>query len=146
MKKYLVISLIIIIIIYILSIIYLWYDKFWWFDTPMHIIGGIWICALFLNIVQKQKFNFLDINFKISKQNFLLIILYIVIPIGFVAFIGVLWEFYEFFTDVVILKKYVFNDAPGYILFDTLKDLFNDMLGGILFLIFYNLKRSTNQI
>lgn len=139
MKKHLII-LSIIISIYIISIIYLWYLKFWWLDTIMHIAGGVWICSLFLYIVSKQNFNFLDANPKISKENFLSTALYVLIPIGFVALIGVLWEFYEFFMDVIIFKKYIFYDAPGYILFDTLKDLFNDLLGGILFLTLYKFK------
>lgn len=138
MKKYLIISLIIILIVYIFSIFYLWYKKLFWFDTIMHIAGGIWVCALFIYISQKQKFNFSILNTKISKENLQITILNILIPIGFVALIGILWEFYEFFMDVIIYKKYIFYNAPGYILFDTLKDLFNDLLGGLLFIIFYS--------
>lgn len=143
MKKFLVISFLLIALIHIPALIYDWYYKIWWLDTPMHIFGGWWVGTLFLFLIQNfEKFKnlFRDI-YKISLENIIIVTCYL----GFVILIGVFWEYFEFFMDVIILKKYSYNLAPGYILFDTLKDLGNDLVGALLLLVSY-LKTKTPLI
>ncbi|MGC8775844.1 MAG: hypothetical protein ACP5QN_00825 [Minisyncoccia bacterium] len=139
MKKLFIISFILINLIHFLAVIYDWYYTIYWIDVPLHILGGIWLSSLFLYFFEKneglKKILFEKPNIK--KES----LIFIILCLGFVALIGVLWEFYEFFVDVIILKKYAYNAEPGYILFDTLKDLFNDLVGGIIALIIY-FKRS----
>jgi hypothetical protein len=133
MIQKLTISLILILIFYISSFYYDWFDFIWWLDTPMHLIGGAWT-ALFAIYIYNKYFDFQK-----NKLIFKLIII-----LSSVALVGIFWEFYEFIMDVIILKKYLFYNEPGYILFDTLKDLFNDLVGALIAFIFY-FKRSQNQ-
>jgi hypothetical protein len=140
MKKFLIISLILIALIHIPGTIYKWYYKIWWLDILMHIFGGFWVGLLFLYIIEKN-YDLKNFLFNTNKN----IVFLIILTLGFIALIGVLWEFYEFFMDVIILKKYIYNAEPGYILFDTLKDLFNDLIGGLISLTIY-LKKSKNNL
>ena len=61
----------------------------------------------------------------------------LVLTLGFVALIGVFWEFYEFLRDFYLLtggKISVFQSSFA----DTVKDLFFDLVGGTTaFAIFY---------
>jgi len=132
MIRKLIISLILILIFYFLTIINDWFYSIWWIDTPMHLAGGAWT-ALFAIYIYNKYFDFQK-----NKLFFQLIII-----LSSVALIGVFWEFYEFILDVIIFKKYLFYNEPGYILFDTLKDLFNDLVGALISFIFY-FKRSQN--
>lgn len=131
-QKYLVLTLLMILSLHIPSVIYDWYYNVWWIDTPLHILGGLWLGFLLFYILQKQNLESLFFkNKNLSKENLIFVFLYL----GFIIIIGVFWEYYEFTVDVLILKKYPYNLEPGYILFDTLKDLFNDLIGGLLSLI-----------
>jgi hypothetical protein len=132
MIQKLTISLILILIFYISSFYYDWFYSIWWLDTPTHLIGGAWT-ALFAIYIYNKYFDFQK-----NKLIFKLIVI-----LSSVALVGIFWEFYEFIMDVIILKKYLFYNEPGYILFDTLKDLFNDLVGALIAFIFY-FKRSQN--
>jgi len=104
-----------------------WYHAIWWFDIPLHMLGGAFIGILFLYIFREK---FLLLN---ELSLFPLTIL----GVGFVMWLGVLWEFYEFFADVFILKHYALLGSPGWIRFDTLKDLLDDMIGGAIAIILF---------
>gem|GEM_PF-1613175 len=69
----------------------------------------------------------------------------LVLMLGFVALIGVLWEFYEFLHDFYLLtggKISVFQNSFA----DTIKDLFFDLVGGTTaFAIFYKRSKTTNS-
>lgn len=52
------------------------------------------------------------------------------------ALIGVFWEFFEFFYDVFISKRGI----SGFLQLgaaDTIKDLFFDLFGGLIFIIIF---------
>ena len=102
-----------------------WYYSVWWLDIPMHIAGGIWVASAFIYIARTTK-DLLPANSVAAFINCL----------GVVALIGILWEFYELLADVYVFHKYPLLAAPGILHFDTLKDLFDDLIGGtIAFLV-----------
>lgn len=108
-----------------------WYTL-WWLDIPLHLLGGAFIGVLFLYIFRERFLVLRELSF------FPLLVL----GVGFVTWIGVLWEFYEFFADVFVLHTYRPLAYPGYVHFDTLLDLLNDMAGGtIAILLLWNAKR-----
>lgn len=114
-----------------------WYYAVPWLDIPMHLAGGAWVGLLFFYIFGVRKSVF-------SPGNSLY---FLICGLGFAALIGILWEFYEFAMDVLVWKSYPVWAAPGYIHFDTLKDLFNDLLGAfvvIALLLIFSEKNSKN--
>ena len=100
------------------------YWKYWWFDIPMHFFGGVFLgfLALYMYMyVFKQK-NFL------KKRKWIIMILIFVFVVGF----G--WELYEFFVDHTLTTR-----TPNYL--DTISDLFFDLAGGCISIIFLIKKR-----
>jgi len=53
-----------------------------------------------------------------------------IIILGFVALVGVFWEFYELIVDKFITKNNYISLFQQGSLLDTLKDIFADLLGG----------------
>ncbi len=103
-----------------------WYWTTNWYDSMMHLLGGLWVFLFALWVAHtKYAQKFLK---DLSVRNLLI----------FVLVVGVLWEIHEIvfgFTD--------FFD-PGYPL-DTTKDLVMDMLGGALGAFIYK-KRWRTQV
>ncbi len=102
------------------------YAKIWWLDIFMHILGGIWVAFIFF-------YWFFERDGFLHKKNGFWPNL--ILCLSFVALIGVLWEFYEFFFDYFVLTQHQQSLA------DTMKDLFNDLSGGFLVSIYYLLKK-----
>lgn len=98
----------------------------------MHLLGGLWAGFLFFYLI--EKFKLIE---NLDKDNLKNKIFITISAIGFVSLVGILWEFYEFAVDVLVLKKYPYYNVFGYILFDTLKDLFNDLIGVLWSIIIY---------
>jgi hypothetical protein len=105
----------------------------------MHLIGGVAAAALFFYLFL-EKYKIIDPN-----RNFSLII---ILSLSFVALIGVLWEFYEYLADV-----YIFAKHPLYLVYDrtnlpdVIKDLFNDLLGGLaLSLVFLKSNKKQSSL
>ncbi len=79
------------------------------------------------------------INPKLPITNYQLPIT-LILTLSFVALIGVFWEFFEFFYDILISSR-------GYSGFmqlgaaDSLGDLFFDLLGGSVFFVIYKIFR-----
>ena len=98
---------------------------------PMHFFGGLWLSIIF--------FHFIYPRLQITNYQLLITI---ILALGFVAIVGVLWEFFEFLFDVFIsqagyhgsfqMMRYGVKDLYT----DTLSDLFFDLLGGLVFTIF----------
>ncbi len=102
-------SIVFLSIINILAVNTGWYYIYYWFDIPMHFIGGL--SALFL-------VAYLFYSSAITYKNtfFLLLVATLLI--------GIAWEMYE----------YLINNIWAGIAFDrvdTLQDIFFDVLGGI---------------
>ena len=82
-----------------------------------HFLGGVWVASLMFCLMRNG-----------SSPTFLYIL-------GFVAFIGVGWEFFEFILDrYITMAGYTY--LPG-VYEDTLSDLFFDLFGGSFAYILY---------
>lgn len=104
-----------------------WYDLVWWLDDVMHALGGAWVAFFFLVFFIKRD---IYANFNPAWKNF-------IATLGFVALIGVLWEFYEYLKDVYIFNKHPLDFSPDpHLLPDTLFDLFLDLTGAAIAAIF----------
>ncbi|MCX6702618.1 MAG: hypothetical protein NTW60_02015 [Candidatus Wolfebacteria bacterium] len=106
------------------------YWTIWWFDIPMHFMGGILLAMIFFRFVKPELI--------ITHSSFLITIL---LAVSFAAFLGILWEFFEFiwasyFTNGGLESLSVFQSRGIDIYRDTLKDLFFDLLGGFGFAVF----------
>lgn len=92
------------------------YYLIWWFDMPVHLFGGIALGLLFIYfVIHFKKASFL-------RENFFYGLL-------FVLCIGLVWEFFEFNIHTFIAF------GPKNTL-DTLSDLFFDLAGGGLALLY----------
>lgn len=120
MDKLLLAVVLIIFAVHGATMIGSWYYFYPWIDIPLHIAGGVFVGLLFYYL-------FLVRHDTLADKGFLPVI---TLGLGFVALVGVLWEFYEFFLDVFVLHAHPLMQEPGPILFDTLKDLADDLLGG----------------
>ncbi len=99
----------------------------------MHFLGGFWVAMVFIT---------LNLKFAIKLPNYLITALMV---LSFVALIGVFWEFYEFLYDVFISSR----GYSGFLQLgaaDMIGDLFFDLLGGSIFLIFYKLSSSYSKL
>ncbi len=100
------------------------YWKYWYFDMPMHFLGGVFLgfLALYIFLFGVKQKNFLD------KKKWLIMILI------FVFVVGLGWELYEFFVDQTFSTR-----LPNYL--DTASDLCFDMAGGCISMLFLIKKR-----
>ncbi len=106
-----------------LAMKFYWYSAIWWFDMPMHFLGGFWVAllGLWLYFFAQNK------NKNISPKT--------VIMVSFfsVFIIGILWEFFEFGIDTIIT-------FASHNTLDTASDIFFDMSGSFAGAIYF-LKR-----
>ena len=97
---------------------FFWYYSIWWFDMPMHFLGGVFVGLASLAFW--------------TKQPILRTILSILV-------ISILWELFEFSLDAFITYN------PHNFL-DTLSDVSFDLAGGLLSILYflYNYKHEKN--
>lgn len=123
-------SLIVILAFHFFANLFNWYNTIWWLDILMHLVGGGWVALTAYHLLFAGEKSRLASSF----ERFVLVI-------GLVALIGVLWEFYEYLSDVYLLKVHPLTSAPNpRLLPDTLKDLFNDLVGGAI-VAFFSLRK-----
>ena len=91
-----------------------WYTSMWWFDMPMHFLGGLWVGLVFLWLLKPKEFNFLTI---------------LKIIFG-VLIIGLSWEIFE------ILVNHLAAQDPFNTL-DTLSDLSFDLMGASFSILYF---------
>ena len=94
-----------------------WYSAIWYFDMPMHFIGGFWLGLAYIWLFSVKEFSF-----KFIYRIILSILL-----------IGIFWEVFELLVDKSITHK-PFNAL------DTLSDIFFALAGG-LSAVFYFFKK-----
>ncbi len=100
------------------------YDTVWWYDIPMHFLGGLWLFLFGLWVVNTQYGNIFLRHTSVKSLIF------------FVLVIGVLWEIHE-----IVFGFMHFSD-PGYF-FDTFKDLTMDIIGALFGSVFIKGERKT---
>lgn len=117
--------------VHVLASVYKLYWTYWWLDIPMHFMGGFLAALVFFWFFKKFP-SFFNI-----ENDFLVTLIFI---LGWVALIGVLWEFVEFLYAVLVISKDRLIDSQVLWLFDTLKDIFFDLLGGFVLLAIANFR------
>ncbi len=117
-----------VLIAHICATIFGWYETYWWFDIPMHFLGGVAaaISAQFLldDYADRKLFQ------SFSKP------LNILILIAFATLAAVAWECMEFALDI-----YTHGPNFQHDLVDTMKDLCMGLIGGGLAAIAITFKR-----
>jgi hypothetical protein len=107
---------IIVIALHGLASIFGWYWIFRWFDTPMHVLGGLF--AGYLGII-------IYVMTTMKKRSPLW-------PALLASLIvGIAWEFLEY--------AYGLSGLDPIHRFDAIKDLLNDMMGGVISLLVWDL-------
>ena len=90
---------------------YFW--LYWWYDIPLHLLGGLviglWGCA----VAAKRNLN--------PRQTLILVLMLVIVG-------GVAWEVFEHIAGLT---------RDGGYWFDTIKDLFDDLVGALVPLIMY---------
>jgi hypothetical protein len=91
-----------------------WYSSIWYFDMPMHFLGGFWVGLASIYVFSLKEFN-LKFIFKVLICVFL---------------VGFFWEIFEILVDKSITQN-PFNAL------DTFSDMFFDLAGGGVSIIYF---------
>lgn len=93
-----------------------WYYTIWWFDVLMHFSGGFWVSLFFLYVFGGKYSTF---------KNFIVVI-------SSVLVVGILWEFFEAYLNVLSLDSFDWGD--------TSSDVFLDLFGGSVAILYFHKK------
>ncbi len=107
-----------------------WYSAIWWFDMPMHFLGGLWIGLLAIYLFWSK------INSSGKFFSNTLVILFSILLIGS----G--WEVFEALVNEVIIEN-------PFDYLDTFSDILFDLAGGsaaILYLLVSIMPQSKNTV
>lgn len=96
---------------------FFWYDSLWWFDMPMHFLGGFIVATLTLLVF--IKWNSIKGDSHIRIRSIILISFFSALVIG----IG--WEIFEFIVDLFYPLAHMAH------VLDSFSDLFFDASGGM---------------
>lgn len=108
------------------AMVYDWYFYYGWMDIILHFAGGFWVFVLIRHVTDHYNLEITGVHKEIAR---------FFIFISFVAFAGVLWEFFEF-----VLDRYITFTGFTYlskVFEDTLSDLASDIFGGIIAFLLY---------
>lgn len=116
MGEKIIIGILIVLAANFLGLGFDWFEKFPWFDGLLHLSGGALMAMLFF-------WYFNPVRLQASSLN------KAILAFSFVALVGVLWEF----AEITFLNSFVANLYQSVkveaTLFDTLADLFLDLVG-----------------
>ncbi len=101
----------VVFILHTVAMDHFFYWRFWWYDIMMHFTGGILIGGLIL-------WGILRVRPNVSRGN-----LFLTLLIGTII-VGIGWEVMEYVGGIT-------QGEAGYV-FDTVKDLIMDTLGGLV--------------
>ncbi len=104
------------------------YKLIWWFDTPVHILMGYLVCMCGIFIIAR-----------IQKYKTINPWLVIVFCLFFSLSVELVWELGEFISD----RLFGTTMQNGPELWDTIKDMFCNFGGAMLFFIHYTLGKFT---
>lgn len=117
-----------VLILHIIAIFTGWYELFWWFDIPLHFLGGVAVAIsgyfLLADYVEQGTLTTTSLP------------LHILILISFVSLAAVSWELLEFAID-----RYTETIVHQPSLLDTMKDLAMGLSGGALTAIILMFKK-----
>ena len=119
-KKLIVRIASIILLIFVLNSLAMkfhWYFSIWYFDMPMHLLGGFWLGLVFILLFKPKSFSFNEI---------------VQIILGFL-FVALSWEVFEILIDKTITQN-PFN------ILDTFSDICFGLTGSLISVIYF-LKR-----
>ncbi|MBP6856284.1 MAG: hypothetical protein KBC42_01925 [Candidatus Pacebacteria bacterium] len=105
-----------IFLVNIMAMKFHWYSIVWWFDMPMHTLGGMWIALTSLFVYKYRRTTYDDITN--PKKLFFVALICVII-------IGLLWEIFEFGMETVGTL-----DLANPI--DSISDLCFDLVGGVV--------------
>jgi hypothetical protein len=111
-----------------------WYTDNLWFDIPMHFSGGFAMGFLGLAIWEALVVR---IAFKKSTSSWLRLATQASIILGFVALVGIAWEWYEFIFDSYASHVSLEFRPAQMGLGDTMADFFFDLSGGLLAFVLF---------
>src|SRR3989339_1196126 len=94
-----------------------WYYSLWWFDMPMHFLGGMWVALLLAWYLSDESFSADSIG-RVILGAFI---------------VGLSWEVFE----LLLNEQFVQN---AYDLPDTLSDIFFDLSGAFTALFYIALR------
>jgi hypothetical protein len=96
------------------------------YDMLAHFMGGVWVASAFLAVINQYP--------KLKPNGGALV--NIIITAAVTALVAVLWEFFEFYTNIL-------GNLPPNAYTDTLSDLFIGILGSVIagVIAFFVLKR-----
>jgi hypothetical protein len=103
-------------VLFAVGSLYGFFATIWWYDIPLHFLGGLWVSFsgvyiyLFSNFFSKPKTT----KKTLFYSAFLTVLL-----------LGIMWEIFEYCTGLSV-RWYYSNEL------DTIKDIFMDLLGAIL--------------
>lgn len=120
LAKILISLILFLLLIQILATKFFWYYSMWYFDMPMHFLGGLW-SGLFLIWLLSYK----DLSNE-PKVKLIFKILFGVLLIG----IG--WEVFEFSANNFFARD-LFVANP----LDSISDIFFDLSGGVVAILYY---------
>lgn len=124
-KKILIAFLVFLFAFQVVSIIFSLYWRMPWIDNFTHFLGG---ATAGMGMIWWTFYS--AKAFPVTMTKNLPKIYTLVVILGFVALVGVFWEFYELITDRLITKNNYISVLQSGGLIDTMKDLFVDLLGG----------------
>ncbi len=104
-----------IFLMHLVALQFYWYYSLWYFDMIMHFLGGLWVALFFTYVFLRGK------EPRPGRSLFLKVL-------AAMLAIGILWEFYEYYLNIV--------SATPWDKADTLSDIFFDLFGGLCAIIY----------
>ena len=113
--KHLVVLMFFIFIMNLLANGFYWYFSIWYFDIIMHFFGGFWVSLFFVYVFSMTSG---------TQWNSLFFFRVLVSALA----VGIFWEFYEYFLNIVSVE--IFDSE------DTASDVFFDLAGGLCAILY----------
>lgn len=107
-------------LIHIFANKFFWYYSIWYFDMPMHMLGGFISGLVSIFILSSKKF--------LHSSNIALILKIL----AGVLIIGIAWEIFEFSANTYFVKSLFLANR-----LDSVSDIFFDLSGGIIAILYY---------
>jgi len=116
LRIFLVVLLYLILLLNYLDYFFHWSWSWDYFDVILHFLGGAWVALIFFSYIHPKG------EYKIFHK--------FIFALGFVALIGILWEFLEIGVEFIFGNN-PFLSSPN-LAQDTFSDLLADLVGGLI--------------